>query len=238
MSDQQPSKTPQAPQPPQSSAGTVRMVDSSSGGASRILLVLTGLLVLLFLVTTIFFWNRSSAGEDLLDDQDGTITSLQVERDECLAKVEDCEGGDEDEEGDDELREILIHTFDGPGSGYAGVAELEGYVMAVERTIGIGGGDPISCNAFYVTDGPEEAMAHIDIRSTRHDGDPLIILGEAGDEVESAWFNTEDIANSSASDPVLAVFRLGSRFEGELVGCMEDIEFIGTSESPAGFIGG
>jgi len=137
------------------------------------------------------------------------------------------------------LSEILVHTFDGPGAGYAGVAELEGYVVDVDMVTTLdGSGEPASCKAFYVTDGPWEAMAFLDVRSSHYGGDPLIILGESGAAIESAWFNTRDINDSSEGDSVKAIFRLGSRFEGELVGCMKDTEFIGTSDLSKGFIGG
>lgn len=127
----------------------------------------------------------------------------------------------------DSFREILVRA-NTPDYGYQGIVELEGYLTTTERPTTLLPEPTTTCAAFQVTGGPENAVAYLTDRSAAIESN-IIILGKQGAELQNPWWNTPDIATSTASSPVRAVFRIGSKFESAAVGCFDPfVAFIGT----------
>lgn len=139
-------------------------------------------------------------------------------------------GSLEEKMNEDNYREILIRP-DNKNFGYQSIVEFKGYYTTTERSTTLNPEPTKTCAAFKVTEGPDDALNYMGDRSERTE-ENLIVLGELDAIVESPWWDTPDIKSSTSSNQIVALFRIGTRFESEAVGCLDpQVKFIGTVPS-------
>ncbi len=168
------------------------------------------------------------------------ITVMDMSREEAVAMRTEDERMMEDEEmmqgegmmeSESESDFINLTVVEGDDLFTLGaIVELEGYYTTVDAyTTFDEQGETVSCAAFVIVDGPKEVL---DLFSKDRYGEtPTIYLGEEEGYYAWAWDSTTNVQDSTQQNPVRALFKTGSTFEGGVVGCMSpQIEFIATTE--------
>lgn len=197
-----------------------QMEHRHSSGGLWFLGILTMLLVMFIAGAGIFLSQRKVEVAARASQAEERIAELETDLAASQLQVTELETSQKEASFDEILAFPADSTF-----GYRGVAELRGYYATVEARTTLLDQPTTTCSAFIVVSGPEDVMSYM------FNGDnKTIILGEVDVVLDSPWWNSPELRTSTSENPVTAVFRIGTKFEGEAVGCFDPrAEFIGTT---------